>query len=77
MYSHLSASVAAERTDDDVYRAHLHRRARQAATPSTLEITTSTTPGSPVGPPAYRGGVGSAGSSRGRHGPSPATRSTA
>ena len=40
MYSHLSASVAAERTDDDVYRAHLHRRARQATTPSTLEITT-------------------------------------
>jgi hypothetical protein len=40
MYSHLSAAVAAERTDDDVYRAHLHRRARQASTPSTLEITT-------------------------------------
>jgi len=43
MYSHLSASVAAERIDDDVYRAHLHRRARQAATPTTLEITTSAT----------------------------------
>jgi hypothetical protein len=43
MYSHLSASVAAERIDDDVYRAHLHRRAREATTPSTLEITTSTT----------------------------------
>ena len=76
MYSHLSASVAAERTDDDVYRAHLHRRARQAATPNTLEITTSSEAGQSRRTSPYRGGVGSAGSSRGRHGPSPATRST-
>jgi hypothetical protein len=45
MYSHLSAAVAAERTDDDVYRAHLHRRARQSTEPSTLEITTPATAG--------------------------------
>jgi hypothetical protein len=39
MYSHLSASVAAERTEDDLFRAHLHRRARQASTPPVPEIS--------------------------------------
>jgi len=41
MYSHLSASVAAERNDDDLHLAVLHRRARQAATPSTFDLSTT------------------------------------
>jgi hypothetical protein len=34
MYSHLSAAVAAERTEDDLYAAHLHDRVRTASAPA-------------------------------------------
>jgi hypothetical protein len=40
MYSHLSALVGAERNDDDLHLAELHRRARQATMPSTLDLST-------------------------------------
>lgn len=37
MYSHLTASVAMERTEDDLHHAHLSRRARTAQAPQALE----------------------------------------
>ncbi len=47
MYSHLSAAVAAERTEDDLYRAHLHHRVRTASAPAPTLVRS--TPDSTTG----------------------------
>jgi len=43
MYSHLSASVAAERTEDDLYAAHLRRNALAATQPAPTVATAAPT----------------------------------
>ena len=49
MYSHLTASVAAERTEDDMYAAHLRQLARAAGAPTPTVQTAPAERATPTG----------------------------